>query len=192
MGISFAGNFDINVGIIGAGMVGKEVIKRLHSLEKVKILVFDPFFSDNAANNYGVEKTSLETLFSSCDVISNHLANNSQTVGMLNGNLFSRMKPNASFINTGRGAQVVEKDLEEALRSVPTRAAILDVTSPEPPEPDSCLYSLPNVILTPHIAGSIGNEVHRMAEYMIEEYEAFDKGLPTRYSVTHAMLETMT
>lgn len=91
----------------------------------------------------------------------------------------------------GRGAQVVEKDLAEALRAVPSRVAVLDVTWPEPPEPDNCLYTLPNVILTPHIAGSIGNEVHRMAEYMLEECKAFDKGLTTRYSVSHAMLETM-
>jgi phosphoglycerate dehydrogenase-like enzyme len=191
VGVSFPGSYEIKIGIIGAGMVGKEVIKRLHTLEKTEILVFDPFLSDEAAKELRVEKTDLETLFSSCDVISNHLANNKKTAGMLNGTLFSKMKKNAAFINTGRGAQVIEKDLEEALRSVPTRVALLDVTFPEPPEPDSCLYSLPNVILTPHIAGSLGNEVHRMAEYMLEECKAFDKGLPTRYSVSHAMLETM-
>ena len=91
----------------------------------------------------------------------------------------------------GRGAQVVEKDLAEALRAVPSRVAVLDVTWPEPPEQDSCLYTLPNVILTPHIAGSIGNEVHRMTECMFEEYKAFDAGLKTRFSVTKKMLETM-
>jgi phosphoglycerate dehydrogenase-like enzyme len=190
-GVSFPGNYEIKVGIIGAGMVGKEVIKRLHTLERVKILVFDPYLSESDANALCVEKTDLTTLFSVCDVISNHLANNIHTVGMLNGTLFSKMKANAAFINTGRGAQVVEKDLAEALCAVPSRVAVLDVTWPEPPEPDSCLYTLPNVILTPHIAGSIGNEVHRMAEYMLEECKAFDKGLPTRYSVSHAMLETM-
>lgn len=82
----------------------------------------------------------------------------------------------------GRGAQVVEKDLAEALRAVPSRVAVLDVTWPEPPEPDNCL---------PHIAGSIGNEVHRMAEYMFEEYKDFDAGLKTQFSVTKKMLEAM-
>ena len=101
------------------------------------------------------------------------------------------MKPHAVFINTGRGAQVVEDDMIAALYDVPTRAAVLDVTWPEPPNADSPLYTMPNVFLTPHIAGSLGNEVHRMAEYMYEEYCSFDAGEPTRYSVSLKMLETM-
>ena len=187
----FPGNYEITVGIIGAGMIGKMVIGRLHSLDKIRILVFDPFLPDEKAAELGVVKTDLETLFRESDVISNHLANNPQTVGMLNGAHFSLMKPHAVFINTGRGAQVVENDLIAALRDVPTRAAVLDVTFPEPPEKDSPFYTLPNVFLTPHIAGSIGNEVHRMAEFMFEEFEAFDAGKPVRYRVTEKMLETM-
>jgi phosphoglycerate dehydrogenase-like enzyme len=187
----FPGNYEITVGIVGAGMIGKMVIGRLHTLDKVKILVFDPFLPDEKAKELGVIKTDLRTLFRESDVISNHLANNPQTVGMLNGALFSSMKPHAVFINTGRGAQVVEADMIAALLEVPTRAAVLDVTFPEPPEKDSPLYTLPNVFLTPHIAGSIGNEVHRMAEFMFEEFEAFDAGKPVRYRVTEKMLETM-
>ena len=116
---------------------------------------------------------------------------NGKTVGMLTGALFSLMKPHAAFINTGRGAQVDENGMIAALREVPTRVAVLDVTWPEPPAADSPLYTLPNVFLTPHIAGSIGNEVHRMAEFMAEECRRFDAGLPVRYRVTEAMLETM-
>ncbi|MBR4185349.1 MAG: hydroxyacid dehydrogenase [Clostridia bacterium] len=190
-GGDFPGNYEIRVGIIGAGMIGKMVIEKLKTLDLVDILVFDPFLPDDKAAALGVKKTDLETLFSSCDVISNHLANNPQTVGMLDGRLFSRMKPYAAFLNTGRGAQVVEDDLIAALRDVPTRVAVLDVTWPEPPAEGSPFYTLPNVFLTPHIAGSIGNEVHRMAQFMFEEYEAFDAGRPTRYSVTLSMLETM-
>ena len=190
-GGDFPGNYEIRVGIIGAGMIGKMVIEKLKTLDLVDILVFDPFLPDDKAAALDVTKTDLETLFSSCDVISNHLANNPQTVGMLDGRLFSRMKPYAAFLNTGRGAQVVEDDLIAALRDVPTRVAVLDVTWPEPPAEGSPFYTLPNVFLTPHIAGSIGNEVHRMAQFMFEEYEAFDAGRPTRYSVTLSMLETM-
>jgi phosphoglycerate dehydrogenase-like enzyme len=134
---------------------------------------------------------SLEEMFSRCAVVSNHLANNAQTRGMLNYELFSKMEPHATFINTGRGAQVVEADLVRALTEVPTRVAVLDVTDPEPPLADSPFYTMENVILTSHIAGSQQDEFHRMSEYMRDEAYAFEQGLPTRYSVTLKMLETM-
>ena len=95
------------------------------------------------------------------------------------------------FINTGRGAQIVEDDLARALREDPDRTALLDVTWPEPPEADSPLLTLPNCILSPHIAGSMNNEVARMGAYMAEEYEALSAGRPCRYQVTLDMLETM-
>ena len=189
--VGYPGNYEIKVGIIGAGMIGKMVIERLHTLEKTEILVFDPFLPEEKAKELGVVKCDLATLFAQCDVISNHLANNPQTVGMLNAALFDTMKPHATFINTGRGAQVVEADMIKALQDVPTRCAVLDVTFPEPPVADSPLYTMPNVYLTPHIAGSLGNDVHRMAEYMYDEYRAFDAGESTKYHVTMEMLETM-
>ena len=189
--IACPGNYEVKVGIAGAGMIGRLVIEKLKSLDEVKVLVFDPFLPDEKAAELGVTKVSLEELFSESDVISNHIANNPQTVGIFSGKLFDLMKPHAVFINTGRGAQVVEADMIKALRDVPTRVAVLDVTDPEPPLADSPLYTLENVFLTPHIAGSMGNEVHRMAEYMYEECKAYDAGEATRYSVSLKMLETM-
>ncbi len=191
--VAFPGNYEIKVGIIGAGMIGKLVIGKLkNTLERIEVLVFDPFLPDEKAEALGVKKVSLETLFAESDVISNHLADNAQTKGMLDYHLFSLMKKGSTFINTGRGAQVVEDDMIRALREEGTyRMAVLDVTEPEPPMPDSPLYTLDNVFLTPHIAGSLGNEHHRMSEFMYEEAAAFDKGLPTRYEVTAKMLETM-
>ena len=187
----YTGNYETKVGIIGAGMIGKMVIERLKSLDFVDVLVFDPFLPDDKAAALGVTKVSLETLFAECSVISNHQANNAQTQGMLNGSLFERMGKYATFINTGRGAQVVEADLIAALKAEPTRTALLDVTYPEPPRAESELYTLPNVVLTPHIAGSLYNEIHRMAQYMYEEYRSYDAGEKTRFSVTMEMLATM-
>lgn len=103
---------------------------------------------------------------------------------MLNKELFKKFLPNATFLNTGRGAQVVESDLVEVLEKRSDVTAILDVTEPEPPIEGHEFYSLPNCILTPHIAGSKGKEVNRMAEYMEEEYIKFINNKPTDYNVT--------
>lgn len=186
----YPGNYDVKIGLIGAGMVGKAVIRELKG-HHLNICVFDPFLPDEAAAELGVTKCSLAELFANCFVISNHLANNEATKGMLNGALFETMLPYATFINTGRGAQVVEADLIRVLAERPDLTAILDVTYPEPPAEDSAFYQLENCILTPHIAGSIGNEVHRMAEYMREEFLRYQNGEACRYEVTLEMLKTM-
>lgn len=186
----YPGNYGETVGIIGAGMIGKLVIRMLRSYN-LKVKVFDPFLPDETARELGVCKCGLEELFAACQVVSNHLANNEQTKGMLKKEHFEAMKPYATFLNTGRGAQVVEDDLVSVLETRPDLTAILDVTSPEPPKEGHAFYRLPNCILTPHIAGSSGDEVHRMAEYMAEEYRLFSAGLECRYEVTMEMLQTM-
>lgn len=186
----YSGNYGAKVGIIGAGMIGKLVIQALKN-HRLEILVSDPFLTDKTAGELCVKKCGLDELFRSCTVVSNHLANNGQTRGMLDYALFSSMPPYGVFINTGRGAQVVESGLARALERRPDLTALLDVTDPEPPESGSPFYSLENCILTPHIAGSSGNEVHRMAEYISDEFLRFKKGLPCRYEVTLKMLETM-
>jgi phosphoglycerate dehydrogenase-like enzyme len=135
----------------------------------------------------GVEKCTLERLFSECPVISNHLANNAQTRGLLDYQLFSRMGPYASFINTGCGAQVVEADLIRALKEEPGRCALLDVTDPEPPEQGHPFYSMDNVFLTPHIAGSMGNEVARMGAYMLEALNSYLSGNPSPRYLLHLL-----
>lgn len=187
---NYPGNYDVKVGIIGAGMIGKIVIQKLKDYN-LDVLVFDPFLPYDTAQKLGVKKVSLETIFAECQVVSNHLADNEQTKGMLDGKLFEKMLPFATFLNTGRGAQVVENDLINVLKARPDLTAILDVTYPEPPEKGSELYTLANCILTPHIAGSLGNEVRRMGKYMMEEYESFIRNEPCKYEVTLEMLKTM-
>jgi phosphoglycerate dehydrogenase-like enzyme len=184
------GNYGETVGIIGAGMIGRLVIQMLKAYH-LKVIVFDPFLPDEKALAFGVEKCELSELFERAFVVSNHLANNPQTVGMLNYDLFKLMKPNATFLNTGRGAQVIEADLARAMSEKPDACSILDVTYPEPIQDGNPLLELENVYLTPHIAGSQADEVHRMAEYMIDEFKCFEQGLPTKYEVSEKMLETM-
>ena len=184
------GNYGETVGIIGAGMIGRLVIEML-KVYRLKVIVFDRFLSDEKAAELGVEKCGLSELFERAFVVSNHLANNAQTQGMLSYDLFRRMRENAVFINTGRGAQVIEDDLVRILRERPDLTALLDVTYPEPPVNDHPFYTLPNCLLTPHIAGSAGDEVARMGEYMLAECESYLKGGSFKYEVSMKMLETM-
>ena len=102
------GNYNQRVGIIGCGMIGSMVAERLQGYE-LDVLTYDPFLSDERAESLGVRRVGLDELFSSCAVVSNHLANNAATRGMLKYEHFSALPHGATFINTGRGAQVVEE-----------------------------------------------------------------------------------
>lgn len=184
------GNYRIRVGILGAGQIGRMVMKDL-SRHDLEVLAYDPYISDETLKECGAVRAGLPEIFSQCQVISCHIANLPATVGMLSYPLFSSMKKNATFVNTGRGAQVVEADLIRALREEPGRTALLDVTFPEPPEEGSPLCTLPNVFLTPHIAGSAGQEVARMGRLMQEEAGRFLRGEPCSCEVFPAMLKTM-
>lgn len=184
------GNYEVDVALLGAGMIGSLVIERLRPFD-IRVLVFDPFLSEERATELGVEKVGLEEAFRRGCVVSNHLANLPATERMLTGELFASMQPHATFINTGRGMTVEEDRMIEVLRERPDLTALLDVTSPEPPEEGSPLYTLPNVVLSPHLAGSTGQEVWRMVDYVLAEARAFRDGRPLKYAVTLDMLDTM-
>ncbi len=184
------GNYGTAVGLIGLGVIGAEVARRLRDY-RLTVLAYDPYCAPERAAALGVTLVSLHELFSRCTVISNHTPNLPATRGMLNYPLFARMPAYATFLNTGRGAQVVEDDLVRALTEVPTRTAVLDVTDPEPPAADQPFYALPNVILTPHIAGSAGDECYRMGESMLDEARRHLAGEPLQHAVTMDMLSVM-
>ena len=189
--LRYPGNYGTKVGLLGAGMIGAKVIELLRPF-RLEIMVFDPFLSDERAEALGVKKASLEEIFETCHIVSNHLANKPETVGIIRRDLLARMGEYSVFINTGRGAQVDMDALIDEMRAHPARTAILDVTDPEePPKEDSPLYTLENVILTPHIAGSIGVEMNRLADFMYEEYTAIANGNPPKHAVSVEMLETM-
>lgn len=186
----FKGNFGETVAILGAGAIGRRVIELLRPFN-LKVIVFDPFLNEEAAVTLGVEKVTLEAAFERAYVVSNHLADLPETVGLLNGGLFERMRPNGTFINTGRGRTVDEEALIRTLQAQPDITALLDVTYPEPPVAGSLFYTLSNAHLSTHIAGSIGDELARMADYCLEEFMSWEKNAPLKYAVSLAMLETM-
>ncbi len=170
-----AGNYHSRVGVIGCGNVGSEVVRLLRPYE-LDVVVYDPFLDQGRAKELGVKKVELEELFSTSDVVTNHLPNIPETKGMIDYRLLSMMKPQATFINTGRGAQVNENDLARILGKHKQMCALLDVTQHEPPFPWSPLGRRNNVFLTPHIAGSLGRETKRMVAYMLQAYDDWKDG----------------
>jgi phosphoglycerate dehydrogenase-like enzyme len=131
-----------------------------------------------------VESTPLAELFRRSDVVSLHAPLLDETVGLIAGEHLAAMKPGATFINTARGGIVSQDELVEVARRRPDLQFVLDVTEPEPLPPDSPLYALENVVLTPHIAGSVGTECRRMGRYMVEELRRYLAGEPLQWLIT--------
>ena len=171
------GTVDSTVGSLSLGHIGWEVVKRLKDLE-INIIAFDPYVSNEFARELGVELTSLDDVFARSHVVSCHTPLLPETKGLLRQSHFESMLPGASFVNTARGAIVNEPELIEALKRRPDLFAALDVTDPEPPAADSLLFSLPNAIVTPHIAGSLSYECRKLGKMMIEEIRRFLNGEP--------------
>ena len=176
-----AGAYGSTVGIISLGMVGTHVVQLLQPFD-VDVIAFTS--NEEKAARLGVECCSLENVFRRADVVSLHTPWLPATEGMITGEHFAMMKPGASFINTARGAVVREQEMIEVLQRRPDLYAVLDVTYPEPPEPGSPLYTLPNVILTPHIAGSMDRECQRMGRFMVDELRRYLNGEPLRWAIT--------
>ncbi len=183
------GTYRARIGIIGAGMVGSGVLERLKSYD-VETYCCDPYLSRERAAQLGTTPMGLEEMFETCDVVSLHAPNIPATEHMITGEHLGSMKEGAVFINTARGRIVKEDEMIEVLRQGRI-FAFIDVTDPEPPVPETLLYTLPNVFLTPHIAGSQGREIHRQGESVLEELKRFLNGDPPRYPVTEEMMEWM-
>jgi phosphoglycerate dehydrogenase-like enzyme len=187
-----AGAAGETIGLIGTGFIAQRLAKHLRAFGfRVIASASDPFLTDERAREMSVERVPLEELFARAYVVSNHVPDLSSTKQILGGDLFARMRDGATFINSGRGAQVVEAELARVLAARPDLTALLDVTFPEPPTADSALWRLPNVVMSPHIGGTIGDEVGRLADCVLEEFEAWSAGRPLRYQVTPEVLATM-
>ena len=183
---TITGAYGGTVGLVALGAIGRRVVELLRPFD-LRLIAHDPY----AQAQPGIELVGLEDLFRQADVISLHAPWIPATEGMISGALLRSMRPWSTFINTSRGKLVREDELIEVLRQRPDLQAVLDVTWPEPPATDNPLYDLPNVLLTPHIAGSAGNELQRMADWMIAECERFLRGEPLQQAVSLEMLPTM-
>ncbi|MFO7959140.1 MAG: hydroxyacid dehydrogenase [Candidatus Brocadiia bacterium] len=184
------GAYGSNVGLISLGMIGMKTLELLRPFD-VNVLVYSTSTTEEEAEEMGVELCSLDDIFRRSDVISLMTPLLPQTRGMITGRHFELMKDGAAFINTARGAVVRQEEMVEVLGRRPELLAVLDVTHPEPPPEDSPLWDLPNVVLTPHIAGALGQERHRLGRYAVEELRRYLHGEPLKYRVTQEMFRRM-
>ncbi len=178
-----AGGYGSRVGIISMGMIGRLVRERLRPFD-LEVYAYDPFVTQEQAMALGVEMMTLEDIFRRCDVVSLHTPWLKETENMVNRKHFELMKPGATFINTARGAVVNEPDLIDVFTRREDLTAVLDVTYPEPPPQGSPLYSLSNVVLTPHIAGSQDRECRRMGRLMIDEFDRWTRGDAMKWAIS--------
>lgn len=165
------------VGIIGAGSIGRKVIKRLQGFE-CPIIVHDPFMSDDEVRSLGLEPVSLEELLQKSDIVSLHLRLSEKTENFIGEKEFSLMKNTAYFINSARADLVEEAALIKALQEKQIGGAALDVFNVEPLETDSPLLQLDNVTLTAHLAGSSCDSFVNSVEILESELECMFEGKP--------------
>lgn len=162
------------LGIVGAGNIGREVIKVAQALG-MKVLAY---VRTPRADEDNLKYVSFEELLKQSDYISLHCPLTPQTRHMINKETIAMMKPTAYIINTGRGALIDEPALIEALKEGRIAGAGLDVQETEPPVQDNPLYDMPNVILTPHMGWKGLETRQRLVSILAANIQAFDEGRP--------------
>ena len=169
---------EVKIGCVGAGIAGSHYLKLL-SMFNVELLVYDPYVTEeDAREKFNARKVSLEELLRESDVVSIHAPSIPETHHMFNAETLKWMKKDASLINTARGSLVDEQALYEHMKAGNLKYACLDVFDPEPPKADNPLRTLPNVIMTPHLAGQTHNGLLRIGNHCVEEIRRFMNGEP--------------
>jgi D-3-phosphoglycerate dehydrogenase len=140
------------VGIVGLGNIGRAFATRVRAFGPFRMIAYDPYIPQTAADLSGVELVSLEELLAESDFVTVHTPSTPETRHLFNGEAFERMKPSAILINCARGPIVDPTALHTALTTGQISAAALDVTEQEPIDPEDPLLALDNLIITPHVA----------------------------------------
>ncbi|MBO4366832.1 MAG: hydroxyacid dehydrogenase [Clostridia bacterium] len=182
--------YDLTVGVIGGGWAGRHYIELLKPFQ-VDILLYDPFIDEAKAEAMGARKAELDEVLEQADILSVHAPSIPETHHMLNRETLGKMKKDAVLINTARGTIIDEEALYEHMKAGNLKYACLDVFDPEPPAADHPLRSLPNVIMTPHLAGLANNGLKKVGQHACDEIERFLQGQPLLAEVTREMLARM-
>ena len=183
------GNYRRTIGLVGASRIGRKVAKFLEAFD-FDVLLSDPFVGPDDPIAKSVELVDLDTLMRRSDVVSVHAPSLPSTRHMIGAHELGLMRAKTAFINTARGALIDENALIAELQTGRIQA-VIDVTDPEIPDPDSPLYHLPNVFLTPHVAGAVGTERLRLGQMAIEEIERFVAGQKLEFAIEPAILERL-
>lgn len=176
------GNHRRVVGIVGASRIGRLVLELLSAYD-LEVLLADPFVTAAEAHALGARAVELDELCAASDVVTLHAPALPSTRHLVDARRLALLRDGATLINTARGTLVDTAALTTELASGRIHA-VLDHTDPELLPDDSPLYDLPNVLLTPHVAGSLGNELHRLGAAAVAELERFAAGRPFLHPVT--------
>jgi len=180
------GSYGTTVGLLGASRIGKMVAERLRGFD-LDVLISDPYLTAAEAADLGADLVDNDTLFRRSDILSVHAPLIPDTVGLVDARLLGLLPDNAVLINTARGKIInAEALISECVSG--RIDAVLDVTDPEPLPPDSPLLDLPNVFVTPHVAGAVGNEIARLGELAVGELERLATGRPLQHAISPAEL----
>lgn len=178
------------VGLVSFGRVAQRVAELLRPFA-MEVVAWDPVQPRAAFDRLGVCSVELDTLLATSDVVSLHLPQLAETHRLIDARRLALLKPGATLINTSRGDVLDEAALISLLAARADLTAVLDVTEFEPPAPESPLFTLPNVVMTPHLAGSYGPECARMGALALDEFERWQKGLPLQHAITREQAALM-
>lgn len=168
------GNRGTRIGVVGASNVGRLLVNRLHTLD-CTIGLSDPYLTNQDAISMGVTPFELDDLCAWCDVLTLHAPGRLATRHLIGARQLAALRDGAWLVNTARG-QLVDTDALIAECISGRISAFIDTIDPSPLPADCPLFDLPNVVLTPHIAGSMGNEVSRMGELAVSEIVRWTHG----------------
>lgn len=180
--LATAANYRRTVGLIGLSRIGRRVARLLAPFD-LMVIASDPFATAESAAALGVRLVELDDLLEQSDIVSLHAPLLPETRHLLDARRLSLMRDGTTLINTARGAIVDTEALTKEL-VCGRLSAFIDVTAPEPLPAGSPLFDLPNVLLTPHLAGSTGSEMTRMGDLVVGELTAYLSGQPLQHRVS--------